>query len=681
MRKPPLRNARQNAAYPVPLHGYYSAGSDDGSAILEGEESFADLFAASLNSPRKAVARRDPELGDLVQGEIIQIGAEFAFLDIGGKSEAMISLDELRNDSGALTARVGDKLEGHVVSVGGKEGGLLISGKVQRGTGLSDQLRQAFQEGAPVQGLVTGANKGGLDIDLGGVRAFLPSSQIDLRYCQDHTTYIGRALTLRVIRFDEESRTVIVSRRAVLEVDQRAQAEETKAKLRVGAIFNGTLVSIQEPTAVVDLGGIDGWVATADIQSALRAAGRNEDNIKLGQRLEVEITRLEHQTRPDPYLSSLQGTARLHLALRSLLADPLDEMLSKLTEGERVTGRIVRLEPFGAFVELQPTVEGLIHVSAMSERHISHPREILSLGQEITATVINLDRERRRIGLSLIEEIRAAQAAVAGSLVLGSRNRLRIERIEPNGAIVRVIVEGVPESSYPRGLIPNGELNVPRGSDIKRLFPIGREYVAAIQSVDAEGRVRLSLRVAAEQEQAEAAQAAEAAKQAAEQAAAQRAQQEAAKLATEAAATAAKKRAPRSRKTPVPDPGSDADAVTDSDAEPKKKATSKRKGAATEPTAATAPASGAHDVADAASGRTVAKSKKGRATTDAPASSIPQTAAVPPDAKAKPSRKKVTEPAAAEHVAATARDAATQASTLSDSEATKTPKKRVSKTA
>lgn len=684
MRKPPLRNARQTAGYPVQRHGYFSKVSDDGSAIVEGEESFADLFAASLSSPRKAVARRDPELGDLVQGEIVQIAAEFAFLDIGGKSEAMISLDELRNDAGELTARIGDKLEGHVVAVGAKEGGLVISGRVQRGTGLSDQLRQAYQQGAPVQGLVTGANKGGLDIDLGGVRAFLPSSQIDLRYCQDHTTYIGRALTLRVIRFDEESRTVIVSRRAVLEVDQRAHAEENKSRLRIGAVFSGTLVAVQEPNAIVDLGGIDGFVPTADILTALRAAGRTEETIKLGQRVGVEVLNIEHRTRNDPYLSSLQGSLRIYLQLRSLLADPLDEMLGKLSEGQHVSGRIVRLEPFGAFVELQPAVEGLIHVSAMSERHISHPREILALGQELTATVISIDRDRRRIGLSLIEEIRAAQAAVAAKLVLGARARVRIERIELNGALVRVIVADVEESSYPRGLIPNGELNVPRGSDIKRLFPVAREHVAVIQNVDSEGRVRLSLRAAAELDRAEAAAAAELARQ---EALAQAAAAQAARAlsaAEEAAALAAKKKNPRSRKTPVPQATeSIAAAAVDAegDAEPKKKALVRRsKTAGTDGTGGTAEGAGASTT------RPVSRTKRPRAASDVltdsavtepPAGAETVTLAT---AKARPSRKKA-EVQAAEHLAATAADAASQASQATDVEATKSAKKRVRKTA
>lgn len=200
MRKPPVRNYRQAYAYsipqllPQPQHRYIdpSVRVPDDSAFVAGGESFAELFEASLKSPRKAVARKDPELGELVQGEIVQIGAEFAFLDIGGKAEAMISLEELRGDDGNLTVQIGDKLEGHIISVGGKEGGLVISGKLQKGAGLNDQLRQAFQQGVPVQGLATGMNKGGLEIDLGGVRAFLPSSQIELRYCQDPSIYPDR---------------------------------------------------------------------------------------------------------------------------------------------------------------------------------------------------------------------------------------------------------------------------------------------------------------------------------------------------------------------------------------------------------------------------------------------------------------------------------------------------------
>lgn len=503
MRKPPLRNHRQSYAYPVPQHRYFGVDVGEGTdnAIVAGDESFAELFEASLKSPRKAVARKDPELGELVQGEIVQIGAEFAFLDIGGKAEAMISLDELRGEDGELTVRIGDKLEGHVISVGGKEGGLLISGRLQRGAGLNDQLRLAHQQGAPVQGLVTGVNKGGLDIDLGGVRAFLPASQIELRYCQDPSIYLGRALTLRVIRFDEESRTVVVSRRAVLEVEQRALSEQTRARLEVGARFAGVVVAMQEPTALVDLGGLDGSLPVSELQSAARTAGRAEDSIKVGQRVEVEVQRIEEVPAGQDHLHhSFQGNLRIAVTLKGLLADPLDELLQSLTEGQRVSGRVVRLEPFGAFIELTPGVEGLIHISAMAERHITHPREILALGQEITSTVISLDRDRRRIGLSLVEEARAAQAAVAATLAVKSRVKVRIERVESSGVLCRVLVPGVIETTYPRGMIPNAELNVPRGSELKKLFPAGREHIAMIQSIDGEGRVRLSLRAAAEPE-------------------------------------------------------------------------------------------------------------------------------------------------------------------------------------
>jgi small subunit ribosomal protein S1 len=618
MRKPPLRNARQPAAYPAPHHGYFGADAGDrpGGAVIAGEESFAELFEASLKSPRKAVARRDPEVGELVQGEIVQIGAEYAFLDIGGKSEAMIALDELRGDDGELNVSIGDKLEGHVISVGGKEGGLLISGRVQRGVGLNDQIRQAQQQGAPVQGLVTGINKGGLDIDLGGVRAFLPASQIDLRYCQDPSVYVGRALTLRVTRFDEEARTVVVSRRAILEVEMRATAEQNRARMEPGAIFAGTIVAIQEPMAIVDLGGIDGSLPTPEIHVALRNAGRDEETIKLGQRVEVAVVRVEQGRANDPWHSSLQGNLRVSLTIRGLLADPLDEMLGQLVEGQRINGRIVRLEPFGAFVELSPGVEGLIHISAMCERHITHPREVLGLGQDLAATVINVDRERRRIGLSLIEELRAAQAVVAATLVQGQRVKVRIERVEPNGAIVRVQAPTATETTQPRGLIPNSELNVPRGSDIKRLFPVGREHIAAVQSVDGEGRVRLSLRVIAEQDRALAAAQAEAAAAAAESAAAV---VEAAQDVAPAASETTPKKTSRIRKT------------TTDGAEKKKPSTRRAKSAVSPVPAASAEISPVPAVAEAPS---------------EPA----------PARKPRPSRKKTTEPSAtepsaAEHVA------------------------------
>lgn len=554
MRKPPLRNnARQPIVYSAPHHNYYGAtaeGPADG-AVITGDESFAQMFEASLKSPRKAVARRDPDLGELVQGEIVQISGEFAFLDIGGKSEAMIALDELRGEDGEISVGIGDKLEGHVMSVGGKEGGVLISGRVQRGVGLSDQIRTAHQQGMPVQGLVNGVNKGGLDIDLGGVRAFLPASQIDLRYCQDPSVFIGRALTLRVTRFDEEARAVVVSRRAILEVELKALADANRARLSPGAVFSGTVVALHEPVAVVDLGGIDGTLPTSEIHAALTAAGRDEENIKLGQRVEVAVARIEEGRGPDPWLSSLQGNLRITLSMRGLLADPLDEMLSKLEQGQRVSGRIVRLEPFGAFVELIPGVEGLIHISAMCERHITHPREVLALGQELTATVINLDRERRRIGLSLIEEVRAAQAAVAATLTIGQRVKVRIERVEPNGAIVRVQAPAATDTTQPRGLIPNSELNVPRGSDIKRLFPVGREHLAAVQSVDGEGRVRLSLRVIADQDRAAAEAAAAAAAQAAAAQAAAEAEAAAAAASLRAASAATPKKSSRVKKAAV----------------------------------------------------------------------------------------------------------------------------------
>ena len=516
MRKPPLRSNQQAAANYVPVHGAdYGYGHGHGAssvasggqgaehesmaAMADGEESFAELFEASLKSPRKAIARRDPEVGEVVQGEVVQIGNEFAFLDIGAKAEAMILLEELRNEAGDLTIALGDKLEGHVVSVGGKEGGIIISGKLQRGAGLRDQFRMAFEQGVPVEGLVTGVNKGGLDIDLGGVRAFLPVSQIELRYCQDPSSYVGRAMTLRVTRYDEDARNVVVSRRAILEIEQREMALKTREKLVPGAVFNGVVTSVRDYGAFVDVGGMEGLVHVSEM--GYGRALRPDEVVKPGQRVEVVVLKVEGEF-------GEKEQPKVSLSLKALMADPMDEMLQTLTEGERVAGKVVRLEPFGAFVELRPGVEGLIHISAMAERHVTHPREVVTLGQEILTTVITLDRERRRIGLSLVEEVRAAQAAAAAALAVGEVVEVLVERVEPHGVVVKVKrptdasgtepvaqVSGA-QAPTPKGTILNGELNVPRGSDIKRLFPEGRQLKALIQSIEPDGRIRLSVRAA-----------------------------------------------------------------------------------------------------------------------------------------------------------------------------------------
>jgi small subunit ribosomal protein S1 len=453
--------------------------------MVDGEESFAELFEASLKSPKKAIARRDPEVGEVVQGEVVQIGNEFAFLDIGAKAEALISLEELRGDDGQLTIKIGDKLEGHVVSVGGKEGAIVVSGRLQRGAGLRDQLQTAYEQGIPVEGLVTGVNKGGLDVDLGGVRAFLPISQIELRYCQDPSSYVGRALTLRVTRYDEDARNVVVSRRAILEVEQRAMAQKTREKLIPGAVFTGVVTAVKDYGAFVDIGGLEGLVHVSELGygRSLRA----DEVVKPGQRVEVVVLKVEPE--------GDRGDLKISLSLKALMADPMDEVMSTLKEGDHVTGKVVRLEAFGAFVEIQPGAEGLIHISALSERHVAHPREVVNLGDQVTATVISVDRERRRIGLSLVEELRQAQLQAAATLQVGQVVQCTVERVEPYGAIVRV---ERPDSAghRPRGTIPNAELNVPKGADTRRLFPEGRQVRALVQSIDGDGAVRLSIKAA-----------------------------------------------------------------------------------------------------------------------------------------------------------------------------------------
>lgn len=637
MRRPPLRSNQHHAASYVSVHGYPAGQQvadpvdlDMAVAIIDGEESFAELFEASLKSPKKAIARRDPEVGEVVQGEVVQIGTEYAFLDIGAKAEALISLEELRGEGGELTIQIGDTLEGHVISVGGKEGGeIMISGKLQRGAGLRDQLRLAYEQGIPVEGLVTGVNKGGLDLDLGGVRAFLPASQIELRYCQDPSSYVGRSLTVKVTRYDEDARNVVVSRRAVLEVEQRAMAERTREKLIPGAVFNGVVTSVQSYGAFVDIGGLEGLVHVSEL--GYGRGLRPDEVVKPGQRVEVVVLKTEQ--------AEGQANPKVGLSLKALMADPMDEMLSTLKEGERVEGKVVRLEAFGAFVELAPGVEGLIHISAMADRHVAHPREVVALNSAVTATVISLDRERRRIGLSLVEELRAAQVAAAATLQVGALVKAVVERVEPYGVIVRVKRAEEGSGPQPKGTIPNPELGVPKGADVRRIFPAGREIQAIVQSIEADGTVKLSIRAAEMQEEhgnisAYTGQAAQAAGKAT------LGEMLRSKLAQGTAAATAQATTPAEEPAaPAPAPAKEAKAAKTR--APAKKAAVTAAATPTEATAQTAAAAPETAApAQAKTAKTKAPAKKVTAAPEMTSETAPETAPAPAVAKKKAASKK-----------------------------------------
>jgi small subunit ribosomal protein S1 len=352
--------------------------------MADQDDDFAKMFAESERAAPKAGKR--PRVGDVVGGKVISIGKDTVFVDLGGKAEGSLDRAQVSDEEGKLQIKLGDKVEARVVADAG--GVLTLRVKVGRGPEARAELEQAQQLGLPVEGVVTEVIKGGVSVDVAGVRGFCPASQIDVRFVDDLTTYIGQRLTFRITRY--EPRNMVLSRRALLEEDNARRAAETRKKLEPGAVLRGKVVGFKPFGAFVDLGGIEGMLHVSEL--GYSRVERPEDMLSLGQEVEVAVLKVEPGDKGE----------RISLSLKALANDPWRDTAAALSEGARVRGKVTRLQPFGAFVEIAPGVEGLVHISELGAgRRINHPREAVAVGQEVEAAVLSVDHERRRIALSM----------------------------------------------------------------------------------------------------------------------------------------------------------------------------------------------------------------------------------------------------------------------------------------
>ena len=363
------------------------------------DEDFAALFAASEQAARK---ERRVRPGDVVRGRVIAVGATTAFVELGGKAEGAIDVNEFRDpETGDVALKEGDDVEATVVDDGTRSGSIVLKRVAGRGGHVPGELEQAFAAGIPVEGVVTGENKGGFDVQLGSVRAFCPGSQIDRRRAEG-ASYVGQRLRFRITKLEGNGRNVVVSRRQLLEAEAAAQAEVTWARLREGAVVSGRVTSLREFGAFVDLGGVEGLIHVSELGHARVA--NPADVLQVGQPVEVQVVKIER--------AAGGGPARVGLSLRALAPDPWSTVRETFPVGAPVRGVVRRLEQFGAFVELAPGVDGLVHVSRMVlDRRIAHPRQVVSIGDEVEVTVVEVDPAKRRIGLSMVEGAKRAKDA------------------------------------------------------------------------------------------------------------------------------------------------------------------------------------------------------------------------------------------------------------------------------
>ena len=462
-------------------------------------ESFAEMFEQASKDGR-GPSKKSLRVGEKVKGTIFQLGADTAFVSLGGgKSEAMIELRELKDDEGILRQGVGDTIEAHVVEIGAR--GIILSRALAKGSASLAMLAEARASGMPVEGLVLSVNKGGLEVAIGDVRAFCPVSQIDVRFVEKPDQFVGEKLKFRVTEVRE--RNVVLSRRSLLEEEQKALAGETRKTLGEGKIVKGKVTGVREFGVFVDLGGIEGMIPVSEL-SHVRVTHPSEVT-NVGDLVEVEILRME-AGQPNSSDKSKQKE-RITLSMRSRQADPFLAAIAEIHEGDRLQGKVVRLQPFGAFVELRPGVDGLVHISALSDKRIAHPKDVVAVGDTVWVSVEKVDPSEKRIGLRRITEEEAQKPAeprapqdpskprtesaprpAIGQIVTG-----KIDRIEPYGVFV----------AFPggKGLVPASETGTERGTDMKRHFSMGQELKVAILDIDAANKIRLSVTGAARAEE------------------------------------------------------------------------------------------------------------------------------------------------------------------------------------
>ena len=426
------------------------------------EEDFATLFARAETGPRL-------EVGQVVKGRVIQIGAEAIFVDVGGKGEAWIDRAELTDDEGKLKIALGDELEATVVSTRDE---IRLSFKLRQGAQARQALAVAADTGVPVEGKVAGVIKGGYEVTVAGLRAFCPFSQMDMRRVETPEDYVGKVLDFRITRFGENGRNLVLSRRQILEEQAAVAAEETRKKIAPDAVLTGTVASLASFGAFIDLGGVQGLVPLSELSHS--RVGQPSDRLRVGDPVTVKVLRID------------QEKGKITLSLKALDADPWASLASQLRERHVVRGRAVRATDFGVFVELLPGIDGLLHVSEIPRSRQGELREAAANAAEIVVMIVTIDREKKRIQLALAPEDALPGAEMESAVAVGAVLTGTVERIEPFGVFVRL-------GPGQTGLVPSSELGTQRGTDHRKAFPIGSHLKVLVIGIEEGGRrIRLS---------------------------------------------------------------------------------------------------------------------------------------------------------------------------------------------
>jgi small subunit ribosomal protein S1 len=431
-------------------------------------------FSAMLDSYEKESAASRQE-GEIVRGIVVGISDQNVLVDIGYKSEGVVAREEFLDHQGNLTVKRGDEVDVLIKSLENQDGYAILSRAAAMQVQSWERLRHAHQTHETIKGRVIERIKGGLNIDLDGVPAFLPGSQIDVRPVRNLEGFLKQEIEVRVIKLNRKRGNVVVSRKAVLEEVSGKKKAETLANIEEGVVLEGTVKNITDYGAFIDLGGIDGLLHIIDMSWG-RIQSPN-DIIKVGDQIQVKVLKFDREKE------------RISLGYKQLLPDPWQSVAERFPKGSHVRGKVVSLTDYGAFIEIEPGVEGLVHVTEMTwSKRLKHPSKLLSIGQEVEAVVLDADPNSRRISLGLKQVTDDPWETLPVRYHVGSRVSGKVRSLTDFGAFVE-IEDGID------GLVHVSDISwtkrIKHPSDVLKK---GQQVDAVITNIDVDGR-RLSLSI------------------------------------------------------------------------------------------------------------------------------------------------------------------------------------------
>lgn len=407
---------------------------------------------------------------EVVEGKIIALDKRQAIVDIGYKSDGVIPISDFRYNP---DVKVGDVVEVYIESLEDKKGQLLLSHKKARALKAWDRVNQALDDKEVIQGYIKSRTKGGMIVDVFGIEAFLPGSQIDVKPIRDYDVFVGKTMEFQVVKINQEYRNVIVSHKALIEAELEAQKKEIISKLQKGQVLEGIVKNITSYGVFIDLGGVDGLIHITDLSWG--RVNYPHDFVEIGQKLNVVILDFDDEKK------------RIALGLKQLTPHPWDSLDENLKVGDHVKGKVIVLADYGAFVEIAPGVEGLIHVSEMSwSQHLRSAQDFLKVGDEVEAVILSLNREERKMSLGLKQLKEDPWKDIEAKYPVGSKHTAKVRNFTNFGVFVE-LEEGID------GLIHISDLSWTKKIKHPSEFTqIGADIDVVVLEIDTENR-RLSL--------------------------------------------------------------------------------------------------------------------------------------------------------------------------------------------